>query len=326
MLAGEGYREAWLASNGPVTHFPPAYPAVLAFLGWFGLDPLRGARLLAAVLFGLNTALLGILGWRMTRWLPAGLLLSLLFVSNDSLLAAACLGAQRTAVHLPESAGLLDVRPVSRARRSLALAGGVWNARRRRLPHPLCRARPGCHVCDCPAHCAQNLAPALRQPRASSLPALPRGWSAGRSATPLSAARPPTGFSSGIPSLNPILTPPGAHFAGFLLPVESWRQAVVRSQWLLPTFVLLMASELALGWSSDCGRSAAPERPKRPEILSLLNGLYVFGYHGFHSRRDVSLRRLDQVQAANSCARIREPDCSARGSGCLGLEAPPRHW
>ena len=57
MLAGNGYREAWLASNGPVTHFPPAYPAVLAFLGWFGLDPLRGARFLGAALFGLNTGL-----------------------------------------------------------------------------------------------------------------------------------------------------------------------------------------------------------------------------------------------------------------------------
>src|SRR5574340_181849 len=76
MLAGHGYREAWLVSNGPVTHFPPAYPAVLTFLGWFGLDPLRGARFLGAALFGLNAALLGILGWRMTRWLPAGLMRS----------------------------------------------------------------------------------------------------------------------------------------------------------------------------------------------------------------------------------------------------------
>src|SRR5512145_195722 len=39
LLAGDGYREAWLASNGPVTHFPPAYPASLVVLGWVGLDP-----------------------------------------------------------------------------------------------------------------------------------------------------------------------------------------------------------------------------------------------------------------------------------------------
>src|SRR5262249_53231128 len=86
MLAGHGYREAWLASDGPVTHFPPGFPAVLALVGLSGLDPLRGARFLDALLFGLNTALLGILGWRMTKSLPAGLILATLFVVNDSLL------------------------------------------------------------------------------------------------------------------------------------------------------------------------------------------------------------------------------------------------
>lgn len=86
MLAGHGYREAWLATNGPVTHFPPAYPAVLALLGWFGVDPLRAARFLNAVLFSLNMIVLGILGWRMTRSLAAGLVLAALFLVNDSLL------------------------------------------------------------------------------------------------------------------------------------------------------------------------------------------------------------------------------------------------
>src|SRR5512142_2341988 len=86
MLAGNGYREAWLATDQPVTHFPPAFPAALTILGWFGLDPLRGARFLNALLFGLNIALAGILGWRMTRWLPAGIALGALALLNDSLL------------------------------------------------------------------------------------------------------------------------------------------------------------------------------------------------------------------------------------------------
>jgi len=86
MLAGHGYRETWLASNGPVTHFPPGFPSVLALIGMFGLDPLRAARFVNALLFGLNATLLGILGWRMTRWLPAGLALAALFVANASLL------------------------------------------------------------------------------------------------------------------------------------------------------------------------------------------------------------------------------------------------
>src|SRR6187401_726672 len=86
MLAGDGYREAWLASNGPVTHFPPGFSSVLAFFGLFGLDPLRGARLVNALLFGLNAGLLGILAWRMTPSLSAGLVIAALFVLNSEIL------------------------------------------------------------------------------------------------------------------------------------------------------------------------------------------------------------------------------------------------
>jgi len=86
MLAGHGYREAWLASNGPVTHFPPGFSSVLAFFGWFGLDPLRGTRFVNAILFGLNTGLLGVLAWRMTPSLTAGLVLAALFVSSGEML------------------------------------------------------------------------------------------------------------------------------------------------------------------------------------------------------------------------------------------------
>ncbi len=86
LLAGDGYREAWLASNGPVTHFPPAFSSVLAFLGLFGMDPLRGARLVNALLFGLNAGLLGVLAWRMTPSLTAGLVLAALFVGSGEML------------------------------------------------------------------------------------------------------------------------------------------------------------------------------------------------------------------------------------------------
>jgi 4-amino-4-deoxy-L-arabinose transferase-like glycosyltransferase len=86
MLAGEGYREAWLASNGPVTHFPPGFSSVLAFFGLFGLDPLRGARLINALLFGINAGLLGILAWRMTPSLTAGLVLAGIFLMSGEML------------------------------------------------------------------------------------------------------------------------------------------------------------------------------------------------------------------------------------------------
>jgi 4-amino-4-deoxy-L-arabinose transferase-like glycosyltransferase len=86
LLAGEGYRAIWLESNRPVTHFPPGFSSALAFLGLFGLEPLRGTRFLNALLFGVNAALFGILIWRMTPSLTAGLIGAALFVANGDLL------------------------------------------------------------------------------------------------------------------------------------------------------------------------------------------------------------------------------------------------
>jgi 4-amino-4-deoxy-L-arabinose transferase-like glycosyltransferase len=86
MVAGHGYREAWLASNQPVTHFPPAFSSLLAFFGLFGIDPLNAARWVNAFLFGANAFLLGILAWRMTPSLTAGLVLAGLFVLSGDLL------------------------------------------------------------------------------------------------------------------------------------------------------------------------------------------------------------------------------------------------
>lgn len=86
LLDGNGYREVWLATNQPVTHFPPGFSSVLAFLGMFGLDPLRGARFLNAILFGLNAGLLGVLVWRMTPSLTSGVVIAALFVLNGDLL------------------------------------------------------------------------------------------------------------------------------------------------------------------------------------------------------------------------------------------------
>jgi len=88
ILDGQGYREAWLVSNGPVTHFPPGYPFALALLGWAtGLDPLYGARILNGLLFGANIFLTGWLGWRMSasRW--AGLLTAVTALLSSSLLS-----------------------------------------------------------------------------------------------------------------------------------------------------------------------------------------------------------------------------------------------
>jgi 4-amino-4-deoxy-L-arabinose transferase-like glycosyltransferase len=85
ILSGQGYREAYLASNGYVTHFPPVFSITLAFIGISGIDPLRAARFLIALLFGANIFLSGLIGWRMTKSQLAGIALALLFLVNDSL-------------------------------------------------------------------------------------------------------------------------------------------------------------------------------------------------------------------------------------------------
>jgi len=87
IMEGHGYRAAWLASNSPVTHFPPGFPAVLAFIGLLtDLDPVRGARALNGLLFGLNIVLKGWVGWRMTGSRIAGVLVATLILLSSSLL------------------------------------------------------------------------------------------------------------------------------------------------------------------------------------------------------------------------------------------------
>jgi len=85
ILAGQGYREAWLASNQPVTHFPPGFSTALALVGISGLDPLRGTRFVNSLLFGTNIFLFGLIGWRMTKSKVAGTVLALLLLVNGQL-------------------------------------------------------------------------------------------------------------------------------------------------------------------------------------------------------------------------------------------------
>jgi 4-amino-4-deoxy-L-arabinose transferase-like glycosyltransferase len=87
IMEGNGYRAAWLASNAPVTHFPPGFPAVLALIGLItDLDPVRGARALNGLLFGLNIFLTGWVGWRMTGSRLAGGFVAALTLFSSSLL------------------------------------------------------------------------------------------------------------------------------------------------------------------------------------------------------------------------------------------------
>ena len=87
ILQGKGYSDIWLDSSlEAITHYPPLLSLCLAGLGLLGVDPLRGARILNIILFGANTILIGLLGWRMTRSRAAGGWLAALFMLNASLL------------------------------------------------------------------------------------------------------------------------------------------------------------------------------------------------------------------------------------------------
>src|SRR5512133_2413787 len=87
ILQGTGYSDIWLDSSiEAITHYPPLLSLTLAGLGLLGLDPLRGARILNILLYGANTGLMGLIGWRMTKSQLAGVLLAALFLLNAILL------------------------------------------------------------------------------------------------------------------------------------------------------------------------------------------------------------------------------------------------
>ena len=57
-LAGEGWQD--FTVGGPMVHWPPLFPLLLAALGWVGIDPLEGGRLLNATAFGLTILAAGL--------------------------------------------------------------------------------------------------------------------------------------------------------------------------------------------------------------------------------------------------------------------------
>ena len=68
LLSGRGLSVPFGGDQaGPMTHYPPLFPTLLAVIGIFGMDPLNGARWLNAFLFGSNILLVGLVINRCTR-------------------------------------------------------------------------------------------------------------------------------------------------------------------------------------------------------------------------------------------------------------------
>lgn len=65
----------------PVVQYPPLYPATMAVFGWFGLDPLDGARWFSVMCYGANALLVAYITYNVTSSSVASLLASLLALS-----------------------------------------------------------------------------------------------------------------------------------------------------------------------------------------------------------------------------------------------------
>jgi Dolichyl-phosphate-mannose-protein mannosyltransferase len=276
IVAGNGYREAWLASNQPVTHFPPGFSSALALIGLSGLDPLRGTRFLNSLLFGANAFLLGILGWRMTKSKIAGILLALLFGVNASLFNVHAVAMSEPLYIFFSLAAFLTFSEYFIAQKNIWL---VLTA---------------CFVSF--AYLTRYAGLALLLTFLVSLVLLHETWKKRlQSAMIFMGASLPFLLGWGIRNkivadnaTNRILVyhpisaeniQTGIHnFSEFLVPVEVWRRALIK----VPNFFVVVLSLLALillAWVVYKGfRKFLQPATERPELLSFTNGLYVFAY------------------------------------------------
>jgi hypothetical protein len=276
ILSGQGYREAWLASNGPVTHFPPGFSAALALIGLSGLDPLRGARFLNSILFGVNAFLLGIIGWRMTKSQIAGAALALLFTVNASLFRVHAVAMSEPLYIFFSLAAFLTFSEYFKTEKNLWLiVTGVLVAFAYLTRYAGLALLATFLVALILFHDKwKKRAVSAGVFIASVLPFLV-GWAirnelVAENATnrqlvyhPLSAENIQTGIYN---------------ISEFFVPVENWRRALVQTNGLL--FVLLSILTLVLlVWVTWKGlKKFFKPATELPETLSFTSALYIFGY------------------------------------------------
>ena len=281
LIAGDGYREIWIVSAGPVTHFPPGFPSALAALGLMtGLDPLRGARLLNGLLFGLNTFLVGWLALRMTGSRLAGWLTALLFLLTPSLLRVHSnamseplfifftllafllldlyfknIRSERPFGWLIAAGSVIGLAYLTRYAALALLATGIamlvifhsdWRTRLARS------AVLGLSMLPWMA------AWALRNTLVGgALTNRQLGWH------PINADNIHTGIRT---------------FAGLILPVDAWQLALLKIDGLIEIISLLLAAGLLWWLIAELLRRFRNATGAEAEPISLLNGLYVVAY------------------------------------------------
>jgi 4-amino-4-deoxy-L-arabinose transferase-like glycosyltransferase len=274
MLNGEGYREAWLASNGPVTHFPPGLSSVLAIMGLSGLDPLRGARLLNALLFGVNAFLSGLIGWRMTRSQVAGVTLALLFVINSSLLRVHAVTMSEALYITFSLAGFLAFSQYfQEGKNKWLILTGLLAALAYLTRYAGLALIATFLVALIVLHEDwKRRYASIRMLLTGAVPFM-LAWSI-RNKLVADNATNRTLVFHGLTSEN--IETGIYNFSEFLMPLESWRRALMQVPGLVALIVIVIGLALLI-WLTQKGLAGFLLK-ERPEILSFTNALYIFGY------------------------------------------------
>ena len=297
LLAGQGYRAAWLESNEPITHFPPGFSIALAALSLLGAHPLNGARLLNMLLFGVNAALLGWLGWRMTRSAWAGVALAALFVVNDSLLRVHAVAMSEPLFLFFSLLAFLSFErawqtmspPAAPARRKKSLA---------QPPDRSLRWMGITGLLTSLAYLTRYSALALAATFLVAILILGNGWSLRlRRAASFLAGFLPLVIAWSVRNVwaagnltnrtlfwHPInsetLMQGLRTFSGFLIPIKEWRQPLFKTPELFLAAAGLIALVILIWLIGQVRQRRLSPSSSSPEILGWVNGLYIFGYLG----------------------------------------------
>lgn len=287
LLAGQGYREAWLESNQFVTHFPPAFPGILALIGLAGIDPVNGARLVNTLLFGVNAALLGLLGWKMTKSSVAGIVMAALFIVNDSLLRV-------HAVAMSEPLFLffsllaflcfdlsLSPHPLPLSQRERGWGEGWIIAAGILTSLAYLTRYSGLALVATFVVAIILLNDTWKKRLAStaifltSFAPLPIAWSVRNRIVAGNATNRTTVWH---PVTAETLDQGLRTFSEFLVPVEEWRRAWFKTPEIFVAVIVILSLAI-LSWIMVKGlRRFFKPSTGMPEIIGFTNGLYIFGY------------------------------------------------
>lgn len=295
ILSGQGYREAWLASNQPVTHFPPGYSTALALVGLSGLDPLRGTRLVNALMFGANIFLLGLIGWRMTRSQIAGIALAFLLLVNGQLFRVHTTAMSEPLFIFFTLAAFLafsqyfinEERFFTSSQKQLGVLGALGGSKGFLLLAAVLTAfayltrYAGLALLATFLVSLFILHPTWKQRLTSAgiflLGFLPfaLAWSARNrlltdNATnrqlvyhPITAENIQLGISN---------------FAAFILPIEEWRKTLIKVPHLFTVIIVLILLSLFVWVVAKALKKFIDPAARTPEVLSFIGVLYIFGY------------------------------------------------